>query len=307
MTLPRRVVPGTTYLLTRRCTQRRFMLVPRGVTPKLFGYCVALAAERHRIELHAVMCMSNHWHAVLTDPEGRVCEFARDVHSLTARALNAHFGRWESLWSSQRLSLVELTDAEDVWDKLVYTAANPVQAGLVARSAEWPGLCTRPLDIDRVPHVFRRPRTRFFERSGLPEKATLTLAVPPQLSESTPTHFAREFSRRLGEREAAIRTRVREAGGTFMGARNVTRQRRDTQPKTGEARRRRDPAIASRHRARRLAMLDELRRFRDDYREARVRWLAGQSNVVFPRGTYGMRDYPGVMSDRAPPTVRQAA
>ena len=43
MTWPRRIVPGTTYLLTRRCTQRRFMLVPRGIVPKLFGYCVALA------------------------------------------------------------------------------------------------------------------------------------------------------------------------------------------------------------------------------------------------------------------------
>ena len=90
MTCPRRIVPGTTYLLTRRCTQRRFMFVPRGIVPKLFGYCVALAAERHGIELHAATCMSNHYHAVLTDPEGRVCEFARDVHSLTARALNAH-------------------------------------------------------------------------------------------------------------------------------------------------------------------------------------------------------------------------
>ena len=60
MTWPRRVVPGTTYLLTRRCTQRRFMLVPRGIVPKLFGYCVALAAERHGIQVHAVTCMSNH-------------------------------------------------------------------------------------------------------------------------------------------------------------------------------------------------------------------------------------------------------
>jgi len=34
MTWPRRIVPGTTYLLTRRCTQRRFMLVPRGIVPK---------------------------------------------------------------------------------------------------------------------------------------------------------------------------------------------------------------------------------------------------------------------------------
>jgi hypothetical protein len=47
MTWLRCVVPGTAYLLTRHCTQRRFLLVPRGVVPKLFGYCVALAAERH--------------------------------------------------------------------------------------------------------------------------------------------------------------------------------------------------------------------------------------------------------------------
>ena len=136
MTWPRRIIPGTTYLLTRRCTQRRFMLVPRGIVPKLFGYCVALAAERHGILVHAVTCMSNHWHAVVTDPHGRIPDFSRDVHSLSARALNAHLGRWEALWSSQRLSLIELVDALDVWDKLVYTLTNPVEAGLVARSAQ---------------------------------------------------------------------------------------------------------------------------------------------------------------------------
>ena len=43
MTCPRRIVPGTTYLLTRRWTQRRFMLVPRGLVHKLFGYRIALA------------------------------------------------------------------------------------------------------------------------------------------------------------------------------------------------------------------------------------------------------------------------
>jgi hypothetical protein len=35
------------------------MLVPRGIVPSLFGYCVALAAERHGILVHAVTCMSN--------------------------------------------------------------------------------------------------------------------------------------------------------------------------------------------------------------------------------------------------------
>ena len=114
MTWPRRIVPGTTYLLTRGCTQRRFMLVPRGLVPKRFGYCIALAAKRHGILVHAVTVMSNHWHGLVTDPHGRIPEFCRDVHSLAARALNAHLGRWEALWSSQRLSLVELVDGPDV-------------------------------------------------------------------------------------------------------------------------------------------------------------------------------------------------
>ena len=65
MTCPRRIVPGTTYLLTRRCSH--FMLVPRGIVPELFGHCLALAAERHGVLVHAVTVMSNHYQAVVTD------------------------------------------------------------------------------------------------------------------------------------------------------------------------------------------------------------------------------------------------
>ena len=301
MTWPRRVVPGTTYLLTRRCTQRRFMLVPRGIVPKLFGYCVALAAERHGILVHAVTCMSNHWHAVVTDPHGRIPEFSRDVHSLSARALNAHLGRWEALWSSQRLSLVELVDAPDVWDKLVYTLTNPVEAGLVARSAQWPGLRTRPIDVTREPRVFKRPRTRFFRRSGLPTKVRLHVTVPPRLEPCDAHAFAQELQERVTAREAAIREKREAAGRGFMGAHEVRRQRRDARPKTHELRRGRHPAVASRDRTRRLGALERLRRFRDAYRAALERWRQRTGPVRFPEGTYKMRDYPGVIGDRAPP------
>jgi putative transposase len=307
MTWPRRIVPGTTYLLTRRCTQRRFMLVPRGIVPSLFGYCVALAAERHGILVHAVTCMSNHWHAVVTDPHGRIPDFSRDVHSLSARALNAHLGRWEALWSSQRLSLVELVDAPDVWDKLVYTLTNPVEAGLVARSAEWPGLRTRPIDVTREPRVFKRPRTRFFRHSGLPTKVQLQLTVPPLLEPCDAHALAQELQERVTAREAAIRDKREAAGRGFMGAHDIKRQRRDAHPKTHEFRRGRHPVVASRDRTRRLGALERLRRFRDAYRAALERWRQHTGPVRFPEGTYKMREYPGVVSDRAPPVSRQAA
>ncbi len=307
MTWPRRVVPGTTYLLTRRCTQRRFMLVPRGIVPKLFGYCVALAAERHGILVHAITCMSNHWHAVLTDPHGCIPEFSRDVHSLIARALNAHLGRWEALWSSQRLSLVELVDAPDVWDKLVYTLTNPVEAGLVSRSADWPGLRTRPADLVREPRVFRRPRTTFFRRSRLPQEVRLPLTVPPLLAPCDAPTLARELQERVAAREAAIRDRMEASGRRFMGALNVLRQRRDARPKTHERRRGCDPSVASRDRTRRLGALERLRRFRDAYRAALDRWRQRAGPVRFPEGTYKMRSYPAVLCGRAPPLSCQAA
>ena len=307
MTWPRRIVPGTTYLLTRRCTQRRFILVPRGIVPKLFGYCVALAAERHGIQVHALTVMSNHWHAVLTDPHGRIPEFSRDVHSLSARALNAHLGRWEALWSSQRLSLVELVDAPDVWEKLVYTLTNPVEAGLVSRSADWPGLKTRPIDLDRAPLVFKRPRTRFFRRSGLPAQALLKLTVPPALEPLDRTALAQELQARVADREAALREQAKATGRGFMGAHQVKRQRRDARPKTHELRRSRHPSIASRDRTRRLGALERLRRFRDAYRAALERWRQRMGPVRFPEGTYKMRGYSGVVSERAPPVTCQAA
>ena len=301
MTWPRRIVPGTTYLLTRRCTQRRFMLVPRGIVPKLFGYCVALAAERHGILVHAITCMSNHWHAVVTDPHGRIPEFCRDVHSLTARAMNAHLGRWEALWSSQRLSLVELVDAPDVWDKLVYTLTNPVEAGLVSRSAEWPGLRPRPVDFVRDAGVFRRPRTKFFRSSQLPKEVRFRPAVPPLLESLDARSFAQELQERVAAREASIRERMETAGRRFMGPHDVKRQRRDPRPKTHELRRGRHPAVASRDRERRRGALERLRRFRDAYRAAFERWRQRTGPVRFPEGTYKMRDYPGVISDRPPP------
>ena len=42
--------------------------------------------------------------------------------------------------------------------------ARVVEAGLVARSPEWPGLRTRPVDMTRDARIFKRPRTAFFRR-----------------------------------------------------------------------------------------------------------------------------------------------
>jgi REP element-mobilizing transposase RayT len=129
MSAPRRVVPGTTYLVTRRCYQRTFRLRPSPETTHILAYCLGLAVEKTGILLHAVCFMSNHHHMVVTDPLGTLPDFLREVHRLTAKALNAAQGQSENLWSAEPCSAVQLADDEDIIDKISYVAANPVAAG----------------------------------------------------------------------------------------------------------------------------------------------------------------------------------
>ena len=98
--------------------------------------------------------MSNHWHGLVTDPHGRIPEFCRDVHSLAARALNAHLGRSEPLWCAQRLILVDLFDGPGVSAKLVFLASYPVEAAMVSLSVVLPLLSITPLHVPLPPSPF---------------------------------------------------------------------------------------------------------------------------------------------------------
>ena len=47
MTLPRQVVPGRDYMITRRCSERRFFLRPDDDTNDAF-YCFYFQAMKHQ-------------------------------------------------------------------------------------------------------------------------------------------------------------------------------------------------------------------------------------------------------------------
>lgn len=305
MTQPRRVLPGSTYLLTRRCLERRFLFVPRGEVTNIFGYCLAYAAARYSIEVHCHVVLSDHWHAVVTDVNGRIPEFLRHVHSLVARALNAHLGRWESVWSCQRPSLVRLIGRDGVLRKMVYVHANAVRAGLVARGREWPGLRSTPAELLRKPRTYPRPRRFFRPDSDAPEEASLGLTVPPPFQDLSAADFVRLLQVALQAEEDRVSKQMKAEGRTFLGVRAVKRKRRTVRAKSSEQRRTLAPKVAAMDPARRLQELVELRTFRERYCQARTAWLAGDREALFPAGTYLLRLYPGVrcepMHDQAMP------
>src|SRR5512142_2142414 len=131
MSLPRAVIPGRRYLVTRRCSERRFLLRPDRETNNAFVYCMALAARKSRVSIVCVGTTSNHYHAVVLDNQGRLPEFLEQFHKLVAKHQNCLRGRWEAFWASEPTSIVQLVNPEDVLAKTAYAIANPAAAHLV--------------------------------------------------------------------------------------------------------------------------------------------------------------------------------
>ncbi len=286
MSAPRQVLPGATYLVTRRCAQRQFLLRPSRVTNQIFLYILALAAERYRIAVHAFCVLSNHVHLVVTDPDANLPAFQQFLDGLVARAVNASLGRWEAFWAPDTYSAVRLVSPSDVVDKAAYTLANPVDAGLVASGSAWPGLWSAPDRIGGEPFVVERPKHFFDPKGGLPDRATLQLAMPRGFA--SVERFRGELEGALERRESDARSRYKGRGG-FLGVARVLRQKAFARPAPGEPRRGLNPRIASRDKWKRIEALGRFVEFLRTYRAAWKARSAGDAGAVFPHGTYLMR------------------
>ncbi|XXX73474.1 transposase [Sorangium sp. So ce134] len=298
MSAPRRLIAGATYLVTRRCTQRQMMLRPSVETNQVFLYCLAVAAERTGIELHAFVVMSNHWHAVLTDPEARLPQFLQLLHRLVASCMNASLGRTENFWSAAHASIVAVESAEDVLDKIAYVITNPTAAGLVRSPEEWPGVVTTRLG-ER--HVATMPEVYFRGHGArLPERARIDCTIPPVLRDLGAEAIERRLRVLVARNVRQARSKVRDSGRTFLGADGARTMSPWQTTATPEPLRRRRPTLAARDPSDRKAAIARLRAFRITYRSALTRWRSGDRSARFPEGTYWMRVFHGACCDPAP-------
>ncbi len=294
MSYPRQVLPGATYLVTRRCTQRQFLLRPSAQTNAILLYCLARAAGLYGVEVHAYCFLSNHYHLVVTDPRARLPEFMRYLNEHTARALNASLGRWESLWAPGSYSAVRLVEPADVVAKVAYTLANPVAAGLVERAEHWPGVWSHPRELDGASRVVLRPEGGFFRPAGpTPEVCELRLTLPPGFGDRVT--YVDAVRRELRAMEDAAVLVMRTRGSGFLGRKAVLTQSVSDAPSTVETRRAlRARGLLPRDRWKRIEALLRLRDFIEAYRAAREALCAGLAGVWFPPGTYWLRVRLGV-------------
>jgi len=291
MSLPRQVLPAQFYLITRRCTQRQFLLRPDPATNNAFTYCLIEAALRFRIDVVLPCALSNHYHAVIFDRCGNYPEFLEHFHKMFARCQNALRGRWENFWSSEQVCVVKLVGRQDVIDKLVYTATNPVKDGLVDRVDHWPGvnglhalLSGRSLRAARPWHFFRPDGI-------MPAAVEMRLAIPVELGPEA--EVLEDLRQRVAAAVASFSAERQRAGRPVFGRRAVLQQPWSDRPASVEPRRNLRPRIAARSKWARIEALLRNRAFLVDYAAARAGWLDGLA-VVFPVGTYWLRRFASV-------------
>jgi REP element-mobilizing transposase RayT len=280
-------LPGTTTFVTRRCSERRFFLRPSRATNEIVLYALALQAQRYGVLVHAFCVLSNHLHLVLTDVEGRLPDFMRDLNSLIARAVNASLGRFEGFWAKDSsYSAVEPLAPSDVLAKVAYVLANPVAAGLVRRGADWPGLWTSPAQIGTTKLTVPRPKEFFDPKSYLPETVELELTVPPGFA---PEEFRTQLTAELRALEDEEGRKLAAAGRRFLGVARILTQHPFARPASGAPRFGLKPRIASRDKWKRIEGLFRLKDWERQYQSARARWCLGIRGVVFPAGTWLLR------------------
>jgi REP-associated tyrosine transposase len=284
MTAPRQILAGATYLVTRRCSQRQFLLRPSRTANEVFRYVLAIAAARFGILVHAYCVLSNHYHLVVTDPNARLPAFHQFLDAFVARALNASLGRWESFWAPCSYSAVSLTSPADIVDKAAYVLANPVAAGLVRSGSLWPGLWSAPELIGGPAMEARRPKHFFDPKGSMPETSMLELTMPPGFDS------AEGFRAQLSEALARLEEQAsREHGCQFLGIARVLAQKPTARPAPGEPRRGLNPCVAARDKWKRIEALGRLKQFLTAYRVAWTARRAGERGVLFPPGTYLLR------------------
>ena len=277
--------------MTRRCTQRQYLLSPLRRTNENVEYCLALAAEQTGVVLHAVCVMSNHWHGVLTDPDARLPQFLETFHKLLAKAQNALLGHWENLWSSDKTSVVLLVSEEDVLEKMAYVLANPTAAGLVKSPHEWPGVISHRFGEQRnceMPDVF------FDEDGVLPDCSILEFVRPAIFSGLSDAELEAMLATRVAALVKKAREDLQRRGLRFAGRDAVLRQPFDAIPKTVAPRRNPNPRIAAKSTPERIAAIKRMLDFVRAYRLAWKEWRAGNRDTTFPWGTYALRIFAGV-------------
>ncbi len=288
----RRQVPGQYYQFTTRCHQARCFLRPDDETNQAVLEWLTRAQLLYpELRILSVCVMSNHLHMVVHDQVGLLSNWASYFLGNLSRAINRIRGRSGTFYQ-RRYSAEPILDDEALIDRLVYTVANPVKAGLCSRVDQWPGivLFARGSRREEIPVSWidrnqqRRARKRAQRRGDAkPEseeyRVQQILVIHPLLDATTDAGESRAAAA-IEARETELGLERRNAGLRPLGRAKILAQSWHAAPKAPKHEPR--PLCHSASLALREAFREGYRTFVELFREASERLRDGDLQVSFP-------------------------
>jgi len=285
MSLARPIYARTTYMITRRCVERLYLLYPSELVNQIVAYALAVGQKRYKVLVHVFCVMSNHWHLIVTDILGNLPNFLRDVHAMIAKCINAATGREGALWAPGKAHWLELADPTSFLSASSYVVTNPVAAGLVRSPEEWPGLITTRFDQT---WTVERPKDCFGKETELAEEATLRLSLPPMLGDRSIEQVQKDLDNAVAQIAENKRNDMAKRGKKFVGRSKILKGPVKEKAETTEKPRARISRIAASNEDEKAAWMQRRKLWLIAYREALTKWLEGKREVHFPSGTWHM-------------------
>src|SRR6185369_2604876 len=167
-------------------------------------------ARRYDVQVHAFCAMSTHLHLIVTDVRGFLPRFLQYFHRLVSLGTKVLRSWKKPLWDHEPTSEVRLLTRAALMEKIAYTLANPVAAGLVWSAREWPGATMHVDDLGRSVLRAQRPSVYLDPKNPQwPEEATLPLSLPPAIEQDDVDGFRQEVAAELERQEAHARAEMR--------------------------------------------------------------------------------------------------
>jgi REP element-mobilizing transposase RayT len=291
----RRIEKESVYLVTKKCHDDLFFLVPDPQADWMLLFTLIRYAQKYNLLIHGFCFMSNHFHIVLTDRDGNLPAFMREFLCNSSKALKLRWGENRAIWSNHRYSAVLLLDLDAAERKIAYTVLNPTRARLVARPKDWPGLTSAAWRVgDTI--TAKRPGVYFSPKSH-DDEVSMRL-VPVSLSFRGNVRSSEKRIRVLVESQAkSIQQDLKRLGENFAGRQAVLQTRRthrSTHPVLAM-----NPRFSTRDKDLMQRAIAEDVEFHELHTAAKARYIAGDRRTVFPAGTYWYRIVLGVRVARS--------
>ncbi|MGH9379719.1 MAG: transposase [Thermoanaerobaculia bacterium] len=281
--------------VTCRTLQSRFLLKPSRAFRELFFGVLGRAQELYPVKIHALVCLSTHYHMLVTPKDSeqlaRFMDFFQGNLARKAGRLHDWHGK---LWS-RRYDMIPVSDEPEAQvARLRYVLENGCKENLVSRPGDWPGpssvralLGGGPLGgvwHDQTGAWEAKQRGEAVRHRDYRSEESIVLEPLPCWQHLPAEEICARIRHMLGEIENETAERHRRDGTRPLGRRAVLRVHpHDT---AVSPKRRSRPIVHAASREVREAFKQAYRQFAELFRWAAQQLQSGHERVAFPPGSF---------------------